>query len=328
MSSFRPRLRNSFIVTGLIATALAGAMQVITVGVPQSTAQFIPGTGAGGGAAGVSSITTSSNSLTLSGSTGAVTINQTTTGVNPGGLWFYDGSNWVTGQQSLPRYTWGCTEEMTGAVQAATAGVCTVGILSGTTITNLGVTDVTHPGAQLWVVDAATDRVTLISNGSSANSIVFASGANVYSEWIFQIDAASNGTDTYTLRVGFIDVVNADAVDGAYFELNSNADTEFQCKVASNSSRVTASPDTGVTFAINTWYKVRVEVDAASTVRFYINGTQVCTASASSLNAGLPSGATRATQAGMSFIASAGTGVRNLSLDYLSFGGYFTGAGR
>lgn len=269
---------------------------------------------------------TASAPLAVATGTGPVpALSLSGTGCEQGATQVWDGSAWTcTNPHDTSGMDWSCEDEMTGPPYGAAVGTCGVAALSGGTIAANGVTDVTHPGSQLWTIDTATDRSTLVSNGSAIDTIVFAAGANNYFEAILQFNLLSTGTDTYTLRVGFCDVINADCVDGAYFELNSNADGQFQCKTASNSARTTASPDSAVTAAATTWYKLRVEVDGSSAVRFYINGSQVCTHDQTNI----PSGAARATQAMISYIASAGTASRTLSLDRLAYGGYFTAGGR
>lgn len=270
----------------------------------------------------LTAVTVSSPLAVTSGTGPAPALAFSTTGCTAGEAWLFDGaSGWVCVAAGKPgTQVWGCEDDMFGVPYGAAVGTCGVAVLSTSTWTAAGVADVTHPGVHIWTIDGASDRVSLISNASAVDSVVFGAGSNAFVEATLKVNALSNGTDTYTLRVGFLDVINADAVDGAYFELNSNADGQWQCKTAANSVRTTASPDSAVTFAADTWYRLRVEVDAASAVRYYIDGVQVCTHDQTNI----PSGAARATQTGITFISSAGTGSRVLSLDLWRFGGFMS----
>jgi len=290
---------------------------------PAKVQPAIWGGSLGGGGGGGGDITAVNTSYPLAGgvASGDANLSWDSTGCAAGSVPIWSGSAWQCRQTQLRTdVQWRCYDDLLGAVPSSTAGNCFSAALSGVTLTSIGsVIDAQHPGAYLVSLDAATDRAAFYTGQSTGGSVVFGTGANVYAEWIFQADHLSNGTDTETLRAGYCDVVNGDCVDGVYFEVNSNAAANFQCKDAANSVRDTV--DSGTVFAINTWYKLRVEVDAASAVRFYINGSQVCGAGSFTH---IPSGSTRATQAMLSWIASAGTTIRNLSLDLGDAGGYMT----
>lgn len=91
------------------------------------------------------------------------------------------------------------------------------------------------------------------------------------------LDDLSDGTDTFVLRCGFGDKFNdsADYDSGFYFELDSNADTEWQCKTADGGTRTTE--DSGITAAADTWYRLRITCDGGGNVTFSIDGTDVKT---------------------------------------------------
>jgi len=293
-----------------------------------ATAQFIPGSGSSG-AAGVASLSVSGVPLAQNATTGAITLTYSTTNCQPGFQWMYDGTNWQCLQTAFPRRRWGCDEEYTGS-GATNNGPCFIYILSGSTLSTTGAAiDVSHPGLHTWLVDALNDRVSIITGNSTGNTIAFGVGATYWTDFIFQIDVTSDATNTWTLRAGFCDSINADCTDGIYVELNPNVDTEFQCKVAQNGTRTTL--DSGITFATATWYRVRIEEESNNVARILLGAagaepTQIC--GAISL-ANLPLGTARATQAGMQFIATgAGTGARNLTIDYAGWGGYPTTGGR
>ena len=78
-------------------------------------------------------------------------------------------------------------------------------------------------------------------------------------ECMFQPRVASN-TNT-TIRIGFRDnVSSSDAVDGAYFELPPGS-LALVGKTSNNSTRSTTA--TIATLSVNTWYRLRVEINSA-----------------------------------------------------------------
>lgn len=122
---------------------------------------------------------------------------------------------------------------------------------------------------------------------------------------------------TRTVRVGYHDATtSADAVDGAYFEINNLVVT---AKTSSASTRSVST--TSATLASNNFYVYDIEFLTASSVRFCVSelSTGVLVFD-ETINANVPSGITRAFFP--NFIATkSGNGVVDLALlDYLGFG--------
>jgi hypothetical protein len=122
------------------------------------------------------------------------------------------------------------------------------------------------------------------------------------------VPTLSDGTDTFNVRVGFLDVGNAAATDGAYFELATTTDTEWQCVTANGGSRTTV--DSATTAVAGTEYTMQITVTTAAAV-FTINGSQVC-----SIGTNIPAAATQ-TGVVLTILKSAGTTARTLTADYV-----------
>jgi len=126
--------------------------------------------------------------------------------------------------------------------------------------------------------------------------------------WYYRFDALvkvlqlSNGTDNYTLRVGFIDSATAESTDGAFFRYNHAVNSGKWERVTINNTTATAT-DTTVTVGTTNFTRLTIIVNPAGTnVEFFIDGTSV-----GSNVANIPTGSTRNTGAGMMFVKTAGT---------------------
>ncbi len=170
----------------------------------------------------------------------------------------FTGSPTTTGQDVY------ATNSGTGAATAASANVAAnrPGIFRSTTGTT------------------ATGRTAFASN---LTAFALGGGAMSY-ETAVNIATLSTGTQRYQLVIGLFDTATAanqvDAVSFVYDEggvsTGSAASANWQIRTASNSTRSWTTTTTAVAAA--TWYKLRVEVNAAGTsATFYINGTNVGT---------------------------------------------------
>jgi hypothetical protein len=134
----------------------------------------------------------------------------------------------------------------------------------------------------------------------------------------FQAKAAvhvlSDGTDTFTTRIGFLDGLSADGADGAFFRYTHSVNSgKWECVVQSNSVEGTPA-DSGVTVVADAWKTFRVEVNAAGTeVTFYIDDVLVATVSTN-----IPTASGRETSYGVMAQKSAGTtDTTALYVDYM-----------
>lgn len=163
-----------------------------------------------------------------------------------------------------------------------------------------------HPGiVQLQTGTTNTGGRNIFRN---TVSVLLGGGRMVY-EWIARIPVLSDGTDTFTVRIGLGD--NTTPTDGLHFEYTHGTNSgQWQGKATANSTSSTLSSSSAV--AANTWYRLRIEVNAAAgSAEFFVNGTSIGTIT----SANIPSGSTNQCTPLCSILKSAGTTSRNLDLD-------------
>lgn len=130
----------------------------------------------------------------------------------------------------------------------------------------------------------------------------------------FQAKAAihtlSNGTDTYSTRIGFYDGLAAESTDGVFFRYTDSVNSgKWQAVTRSNGTET--ATDTGVTAVADTWQRFEIDVNAAGTsVVFRIDGATVATNTTN-----IPTGTGRDFGYGAMSLKSAGTTATS--------GGYF-----
>jgi hypothetical protein len=177
----------------------------------------------------------------------------------------------------------------------------------------------THPGiAQL---DAGTTTAGVVAMTTRSSSCILFGGAPWRFEAAFRIPVLSDGTDTFSLRIGFLDAFAAESVDCAYLRYTHSVNAgKFEAVTRSNSSETVS--DTGITVVANTWYRLRIEVNAAGTsIAFYLDDVLVATVTLT-----IPTGTGREVGAGAVLIKSAGTTSRTTELDYLEIEAIFASA--
>lgn len=88
------------------------------------------------------------------------------------------------------------------------------------------------------------------------------------------LETLSDGTDTYTIRIGFLDNHAGAPVDGAYFRYTHGTNSgKWQAVTVSNS--VETAEDTGITADITTFHIFKIVANsAASQIDFYIDGVK------------------------------------------------------
>lgn len=171
-------------------------------------------------------------------------------------------------------------------------------------------------GATIAAIDVGSlNALGIISLGigtlSGSRSFACASGAGCIKlgsgRARFQAKAAihivSDGTDTYTARMGFMDVFTAEPTDGCYFRYTHGTNSgKWQAVTRSNGTET--ATDTGVTAVADTWGRFSIDVNAAGTsVAFSIDGAVVATNTTN-----IPTGAGRESTYGLGVVkTSAGT---------------------
>lgn len=166
-----------------------------------------------------------------------------------------------------------------------------------------------RPGiVQLQTGTTSTGRAAV---HSQSVSMLLGHGATKF-ETAFRVPTLSDGTETFTLRAGFIDSQSVESTDGIFLRYTDSVNSgKFEVVSMSNASPTVA--DSGVTVVASTWYKLRIEINAGATSALvYINGTLVATVTAT-----IPTGASRNTGAGVFVLKSNGGTSRNIDCDYM-----------
>jgi hypothetical protein len=171
--------------------------------------------------------------------------------------------------------------------------------------------DATHPG--IFTSNTGTDAAGRATLQFQNNAFRFGGGTYII-ETLSQIPTLSDGTDIFTVRIGFGDVSNGESADAAFFRYTHSVNSgKFQAVTRSNNVETGSATDTGVTAAAGTWYKFKIEVAAdGSGVDFYIDDTYVATNTTN-----IPLGAGRETGGIFSIIKGGGTAARTLLHDWI-----------
>lgn len=161
------------------------------------------------------------------------------------------------------------------------------------------------------LLTAATDRVGL---GTAPTSIYLVAGPAKFFAALFE-NTASNGTDTYTTRVGFIDTFAAEPIDGCFFRYTNGVNSgKWQIVTRSNNSET--AQDSGITFNGSLTPRFFGVVATATSCAFYSGASQTAN---SPIITNIPSGSGRFTGVGISALKSLGSSaVVPFYLDYMA----------
>jgi hypothetical protein len=184
------------------------------------------------------------------------------------------------------QYVWITDDFMTQGTAGNTGWLVTSvngGNAFGSTIGIVG-----HPGIFELFTGTSTNGASTVGLGieTAGNGAVPIGSGFLSMTFVVQIPVLSNGTDTYTVRIGAGSSTNIDQQNGVYFEYSSTENSgAWVIKTANNNTRTTANTSNTVD---TNWHKYRIDVNAAGTsVAFYIDGTQV---SNSPITTNIPTG--------------------------------------
>ena len=178
---------------------------------------------------------------------------------------------------------------------------------TGASITSSAFDSTSAPGVVQFTTGTTTTGYA--THNSSVTGIRLGGGTYKL-EARLQMPSLVDGTESGTVRFGFIDsTTGTDGVDGVFFRY-SNANANWILVARTNSSETTTTSSSAPSAA--TWYKLRIEVNAAaSSAEFFVNGTSIGTVT------GLPTATVRYCGPGISIAKSAGTTARTLLVDYI-----------
>lgn len=182
-----------------------------------------------------------------------------------------------------------------------------------------GVQDNVHIGVTGYDAGTTTTgrAIFRVPSGASSSSLFNSGNGEITFETLIRTPAnLSDGTDTYYLYYGIPATTNgfdqaAETTDGIYFRY-THSENSGKWQYITRASSAETVTDSTVTVAINTWYKLKVVVNAAGTnATFTVNG-----ANSSTVSTNFP-----ATSAGYIFSGgirkTLGTAVREAFIDYV-----------
>lgn len=210
---------------------------------------------------------------------------------------FFDCGTWAGFEEDFLGGTTGMVGLTTGGAGGVTSG-------NGTA---------SHPGVVAISTGTGTTGAGVVRTANTAD-FLFGGGRMVYQS-IFRIPTLSDGTNTFTVRFGFGNIATGEQNDGVFLRYTHGTNSGNWQLVAINNSSETAT-NSSSTPAANTWYRVKVEVNAAGTLAtFYVNDVSIGTVAS---NIPTAAGHEVGILAGQ-IVKSAGTTARTIELDYVSF---------
>ena len=181
--------------------------------------------------------------------------------------------------------------------------------------------DADHPNPfTIQTGTTTTGHVGLSAGGGvNANVLSATSQKNVF-DCVFKVPTLSDVTNRFTVRLGWANVLFGAVAHGVYLELDSftNGNAQLITKAAS----VATTTDSGVTIAADTWYRLRIEITANSSVTFkLVAEASAWPSSATATHAtNIPSGTGQGVQPTALVEKTAGTANRSLTLYYVLVG--------
>lgn len=181
--------------------------------------------------------------------------------------------------------------------------------VSGTGAANSWTTGTTaNPGVlQHTTGTTATGRAA--AHGNLAG-LLFASGQTWTFETIARLTTLSDGTQTYSYRVGFIDSISAESRDGCFFRYTNGTNSgNWQAVCRSNSTESVIN--SAVAPTANTFQKLRIIVTGTGNAEFWIANTSI-----GSITTNIPSAGGREFGYGSFILKSLGVTARTAQVDY------------
>ncbi len=171
---------------------------------------------------------------------------------------------------------------------------------SGGTVANISAV-AAHQGIVEWTSGTSATG----SGGDISSTSAILLGNNWYwrIDFIFKLAKLSDVTDTYTLRLGFIDSSSAESTDGVFFRYDKDVNSGKWVLVSRSNSTETSTNASNTAVASATWYHLTIIINPAGTsAEFFQDGTSLGTVASN-----IPTGAGRVTGAGWMFLKTAGT---------------------
>jgi hypothetical protein len=186
---------------------------------------------------------------------------------------------------------------------------------TGATATNGAVISgslATNPGEVTLTTGTQSTGDTRLGIGAS---VVGLTAGFISVMFLIYIPTLSDGTNTYTIRIGLKSSVNGEPPAGVYFRYTDAGATPNWVIVARTSSVETASTsNTAVTSGA--WIKLKIQVNAAGTsASYFVNDVEL---NVSPLSTNLPV-STDNLGPSMEIVKSAGTSARTFAIDLFTY---------
>jgi len=168
------------------------------------------------------------------------------------------------------------------------SGAATIGSLgwnlttSGASIAVQQADAANRAGIRRWSTSTAVGNRACIDLGVTS---MYASGGAISTEYSVRFVTLPNATDDHVIYIGLHNTTGAGApTNGVYFIVDQ-AVTGSYSEIRGRCTKASASTDTtDVSISANTWYRLRIEINAAATsASFYLDDSQVGSAVVSNL---------------------------------------------
>lgn len=173
---------------------------------------------------------------------------------------------------------------------------------------------INHPGiVRILTGDTATGRAGYVSHSASDSRSLILGNNDVWSTTTgLKLVNLSDGTNTFSVRSGFIDTGAGETVDGCFFRYTHSVNSGKWQGVCRDTN-VESICDTGITANTTDWKELTVGVNGAGTLAaFVVNNVQVCT-----ISTNIPTGTTEYTGFGVMILKSVGLTSRAADVDYI-----------
>ncbi len=158
--------------------------------------------------------------------------------------------------------------------------VSVVGVGAGSGIVPAGALDKTdHPGVWLAATGTATTGRTFVISSATNGWHIGVGGVTSFGAWVMTPGNLSDAINPYTTRTGFFSITLPNTIlEGIGFEYTHDQNGGRWQGITDATGE--SSLDTGITFAVNTWYFLEFVINATGTsVEFFINTDTVGTLS-------------------------------------------------
>src|SRR5574338_75673 len=168
-----------------------------------------------------------------------------------------------------------------------------------------------RPGVVKIDTETSSTGAAAICHGAQTSSVLgnlVLGGGELTVQWYAKLSNLSDGTETYTARIGLGDTYNATQANGLWFEYTHSVNSgNWVIKSSAASSPTSANTNTA---ADTNWHVYKIIVNSGATsASFYIDGVQVANSPITSTIPTLKIGGLA------SIVKSAGTTSRSILLD-------------